>query len=121
MEERMQRFPKVPLDTFVMLVRMVDTKTLTKQYKCILALFMSFLHNRAVGSEHPRDHVHAIKVLAAVIPNDMFWYFNLKTFGTAESAGEANPISARAKFVGNGQKSNLVIHAQSRCVERDKN
>ena len=32
---------------------------------------MSFLHNRAVGSEYPHDRVHAIEVLAAVNPNDV--------------------------------------------------
>jgi hypothetical protein len=47
---------------------MVDTKTLTK-YKCILASFMSFIHNHAAGSEYPCDHVHAIEVLAVVTPN----------------------------------------------------
>jgi hypothetical protein len=67
---------------------MVDTETLTK-YKCILASFMSFLHNCAVGSEYPRDHVHAIEVLTAVTPNDVLRYLNLKTFGTTEPVGDA--------------------------------
>jgi hypothetical protein len=60
---------------------MVDTKTLIK-YKCILALFMLFIHNCAAGHEYPRDHVHAIKVLAAVTPNDVLSDLNMKTFGT---------------------------------------
>ena len=74
---------------------MVETKTLTK-YTCILASFMSFIHNCAAGSEYHCDHVHAIKVLAAVTPNDVLSYLNMKTFGTTEPAGDANPISARA-------------------------
>ena len=88
----------------MILVRMVDTKTLTK-YKCILASFMSFLHNCAVGSEYPRDHVHAIEVLAAVTPNDVLRYLNLKTFGTTEPAGDANPISARASSLAMDKKA----------------
>jgi hypothetical protein len=74
---------------------MVDTKTQTK-YKCILASFMLFNHNCAAGSEYPRDHVHAIEVLAAVTPNDVLSYLNMKTFGTTEPVGDANPILARA-------------------------
>jgi hypothetical protein len=57
---------------------MVDTKTLTK-YKCILASFMLFIHNCAPGKEYACDHVHAIKVLAAVTPNDMLSFMNMKT------------------------------------------
>ena len=83
---------------------MVDTKTLTK-YKCILASFMSFIHNRAAGSEYPRDHVHAIEVLAAVTPNDVLSYLNMKTFGTREPAGDANPISARANSLAMDKKA----------------
>ncbi len=112
----------------MILVRMVDTKTLTK-YKCILASFMSFLHNCAVGSEYPHDHVHAIEVLAAVTPNVVLRYLNLKTFGTTEpedfrdnrTCGRRESYFGMCQFFGNGQKSNLVLHAQSRCVERDKN
>ncbi len=70
---------------------MVDTETLTK-YKCILASFMSFIHNCAAGCEYPCDHVHAIEVLAAVTPNDVMSYLNMKAFGTTELAGDANPI-----------------------------
>jgi hypothetical protein len=66
---------------------------------------MSFLHNCAVGSEYPRDHVHAIEVLAAVTPNDVLRYLNLKTFGTTEPAGDANPISARASSLAMDKKA----------------
>ena len=83
---------------------MVDTKTLTK-YKCILASFMSFTHNRAVGSEYPRDHVHAMEVLAAVTPNDVVKYLNMKAFGTTEPAGDANPTSARANSLAMDKKA----------------
>lgn len=34
------------------IIMVVDAKTLIK-YKCILASFMSFLHDRPVGSEYP--------------------------------------------------------------------
>ena len=61
---------------------MVDTKTLLK-CKCILASFMSFVHNCAVGSEYSH-HVHAMEVLAATTPKEMLRYVNLKTFGTTE-------------------------------------
>ncbi len=80
-------FPKEPLGTFVILVGMVDTKNLSK-YICILASFISFLHNRAVGSEYPCGHVHAI----TISPNDVLRYLNLKAFRTTEPAGDANPI-----------------------------
>ena len=99
------KFRKVPFGSFVILVdRMVDTKTLTK-YKCILASFMSFLHNRPVGGEYHRDHVHAMEVLAAITPNDVLRYMNLKTFGTTEPAGDANPISARANSLAMDKKA----------------
>jgi hypothetical protein len=99
---------------------MVDTKTLTK-YKLILASFMSFLHNCAVRSEYPRDHVHAIEVLAAVSPNDVLRYLNFEDFRDNRTCGRRESYFSTCKFFGNGQKSNLVFHAQSRCVERDKN
>lgn len=99
------KFRKVPFGSFVILVdRMVDTKTLTK-YKCILASFMSFLHNHPVGGEYHRDHVHAMEVLAAITPNDVLRYMNLKTFGTTEPAGDANPISARANSLAMDKKA----------------
>ncbi|KAI2510537.1 hypothetical protein MHU86_3805 [Fragilaria crotonensis] len=83
---------------------MVDTKTLNK-YKCILASFMSFVHNRAVGSEYSRDHVHAMEVLAAITPSDVSRYLNMKAFGTTEPAGDANPISARANSLAMDKKA----------------
>jgi hypothetical protein len=83
---------------------MVDTKTLTK-YKCILASFMLFIHNCAAGSEYPCDHVHAIKVLAAVTLNDVLSYLIMKTFGTTESAGDANQILARANSLAMDKKA----------------
>jgi hypothetical protein len=86
---------------------MVDTKTLIK-YKYILASFMSFIHNHAAGSEYPCDHVHAIAVLAAVTPNDVLGYLNMKTFGTTEPAGDANPILARA--------SSLAMDKKQFCI-----
>jgi hypothetical protein len=99
---------------------MVDTKTLTK-YKCILASFMSFIHNRAAGSEYPRDHVHAIEVLAAVTQNDVVtYYLDMKTFGTTEPAG-CEPNFGTCKLVGDGQKSNFVFHAKLQRVECNKN
>ncbi|KAI2489078.1 hypothetical protein MHU86_25522 [Fragilaria crotonensis] len=82
---------------------MVDTKILNK-YKCILASFMSFVHNRAVGSEYSRDHVHAMEVLAAITPSDVSRYLNMKAFGTTEPAGDANPISARANSLAMDKK-----------------
>jgi hypothetical protein len=87
---------------------MVDTKTLTK-YNCILASLMSFIHNRAAGSEYPRYHVHAIEVLAAVTPNDVLSYLNMKTFGTTEPAGDANPISAGANLLAMDNKAILYF------------
>jgi hypothetical protein len=59
---------------------------------------MLFIYNPAAGSEYP-DHVHAHEVLAAMTPNDVLSYLNMKTFGTTEPAGDANPISARANSV----------------------
>jgi len=87
---------------------MVDTKTLT-QYKYILASFMSFIHNRAAESEYPRDDAHAIEVLAAVTPNDVLSYLNMKTFGTTEPAGDANPISASANLLAMDKKAILYF------------
>ncbi|KAI2490183.1 hypothetical protein MHU86_24405 [Fragilaria crotonensis] len=66
---------------------------------------MSFLHNRPVGGEYHRDHVHAMEVLAAITPNDVLRYMNLKTFGTTEPAGDANPISARANSLAMDKKA----------------
>jgi hypothetical protein len=87
----------------------VDTKTLTK-YKCILASFMSFIHNRAAGSEYPRDDVHAIEVLAAVTPNhDVLSYLNMKMFGTTDPTGDANQISARANSLAMDKKAILYF------------
>jgi hypothetical protein len=62
---------------------------------------MSFIHNRAAGSEYPRDHVHAIEVT----PNDVLSYLNMKTFGTTEPAGDANPILARANALAMDKKA----------------
>jgi len=82
----------------------VDTKTLIK-YKCILASFMSFLHDRPVGSEYPRDHVHSMEVLAAITPNDVVRYMNLKAFGTTEPTRDANPKFARASSLAMDKKA----------------
>ncbi|KAI2511670.1 hypothetical protein MHU86_2736 [Fragilaria crotonensis] len=84
---------------------MVNTKTLNK-YKCIRASFMSFVHNRAVGSEYSCDHVHAMVVLlGAITPKDVSRYLNMKAFGTTEPAGDANPISARANSLAMDKKA----------------
>jgi hypothetical protein len=69
---------------------------------------MLFIHNCAAGSEYPCDHVHAIKVLAAVTPNDVLSYLNMKMFGTTEPAGDANPISARANSLAMDKKA--ILH-----------
>ena len=44
-------------------------------------------------------------MLAAVTPNDVLRYLNLKTFGTTEPAGDANPISARASSLAMDKKA----------------
>ena len=66
---------------------------------------MSFVHNRPVGSEYSRDHVHAMEVLAAITPNDVLRYMNLRTFGTTEPARDANPTSARANTLAMDKKA----------------
>ena len=66
---------------------------------------MSFVHNRAVGSEYSRDHVHAMEVLAAITPSDVSRYLIMKAFGTTEPAGDANPISARANLLAMDKKT----------------
>ena len=68
---------------------MVDTKTLNK-YKCVLASFMSFIHGRSDGDKYARDCVHSMEALAAVTPQDVVRYMNLKTFGTLIPAPDAN-------------------------------
>jgi hypothetical protein len=70
---------------------------------------MSFIHNCAAGSEYPRDHVHAIKVLAAVTPNDVLSYLNMKTFGMTEPAGDANLILACANSLAMDKKAILYF------------
>lgn len=50
---------------------------------------MSFLHDRPFGSEYPRDHVHTMEVLAAITPNDVVRYMNLKAFGMTEPTRDA--------------------------------
>ena len=66
---------------------------------------MSFVHNRPVGSEYSPDHVHAMEVLAAITPNDVLRYMNLRTFGTTEPARDANPTSARANTLAMDKKA----------------
>jgi hypothetical protein len=84
---------------------MVETKMLV-QYKCILALFMSFVHGRPLGGEYDRDHVHSMEVLAAVTPNDVVNYMNLRTsYGTTNPDGDANPTSARAHTIAMDKKA----------------
>ena len=83
---------------------MVDSKTL-KQYKGVLASFMNFVHDRPVGGEYSRDHVHSMEVLAAITPNDVLRYMNLKTFGTTDPPGDANPTSARANTLAVDKKA----------------
>ena len=88
---------------------MVDTKTL-RQYQGILALFMTY------------DHVHSMEVLAAITPNDVLRYMNLKTFGTEDPPGDANPTArCTCKQFGSRQKSNLIFHAESGEVECNEN
>ena len=81
---------------------MVDKKTLLK-FQCILASFMSFVHNCPVGSEYSHDHVRAMAVLAAITHNDVLRYMNLKMFGTTEPAGDVTQLW-HCKHVGDGQK-----------------
>ena len=83
---------------------MVDTKTL-RQYQGILALFMNFAHRRPPGGEYPYDHVHSMEVLAAITPNDVLRYMNLKTFGTEDPPGDANPTGARANSLAVDKKA----------------
>lgn len=83
---------------------MVDTKTL-KQYKAVLASFMNFVHDRPTGGEYSRDHEHSMEVLAAITPNDVLRYMNLKTFGTTDPPGDANPVSARANTLAVDKKA----------------
>jgi hypothetical protein len=46
-----------------------------------------------------------MEVLSAITPNDVLRYMNLKTFGTTEPAGDANPISARANSLAVDKKA----------------
>jgi hypothetical protein len=64
---------------------------------------------RAVGNEHSCDHVDAMQVLAAIAPNDVSSYLNMKTFGTTDPAGDAKPSFGMSKLVGNGQEKQLRI------------
>ena len=110
----MQLFSEVLFCTFVVhfywydktsIHVIVDTKTLNK-CKCILASsFMLFIHTRAAGSESPCDHVHAIEVLAAMTPIDVLRYLNMKSFGTTELEGDANPIWACANLLAMDKKA----------------
>ena len=83
---------------------MVDTKTLNK-YKCVLASFMSFVHGRSDGNKYARDYVHSMEALAAVTPQDVVRYMNLKTFGTLIPAPDANPLSRRGATLGFDKKA----------------
>ena len=58
-----------------------------------------------MGSKYPSENVHTMEVLAAITPNDVLRYMNLKTFGTTEPAGDANPISARANSLAMDKKA----------------
>jgi hypothetical protein len=58
-----------------------------------------------VGGEYSRDHVHSMEVLAAITPMDVLRYMNLKTFGTMDPPGDANPISARANSIAVDKKA----------------
>jgi hypothetical protein len=83
---------------------MVDTKTLNK-YKCVLASFMSFIHGHSDGDKYARDCVHSMEALAAVTPQDVVRYMNLKTFGTLIPAPDANPLSRRGATLGFDKKA----------------
>ena len=96
---------RVP-DTVLLI--MVDSKTL-RQYQCILASFMLFVHNHPVGSEYSPDHVLATEVLAAITPNDVLRYMTLRNFGTTEPARDANPTSARANTLAMDKKQFLFL------------
>ena len=107
---------RVP-DTVLLI--MVDSKTL-RQYQCILASFMSVVHNRPVGREYSPDHVHAMEVLAAITPNDVLRYMNLRTFWDNGACKRRKPNFFTCKHVGDGQKSNFFFYAESRYMEYDK-
>ena len=87
--------------------RMVDTKTLNK-YKCVLALFMLFIHGRSEGIIYARNYVHSVVVLAVVTPQDGVErrYMNLKTYGTMFPAPDANSFSRRGTTLGFDKKAN---------------
>ncbi|KAI2492284.1 hypothetical protein MHU86_22256 [Fragilaria crotonensis] len=83
---------------------MVDTKTLNK-YKCVLASFMSFIHGRSVDNKYDRDYVHSVEALAAVTPQDVVRYMNVKTFGTLFPSPDSNPLSRRGATLGFDKKA----------------
>ena len=84
--------------------RMVDTKTLNK-YKCVLASFMSFIHGCSVDNKYDRDYVHSVEALAAVTPQDVVRYMNVKTFGTLFPSPDSNPLSRRGATLGFDKKA----------------
>ena len=72
----------------------VDESTL-KRYKCVLASFMSFVHNRSAATKYDKNHVFADEVLIVVTPDNVVKYLNLKAFGTMTPAPDANPTESR--------------------------
>ena len=79
-------------------------KTLNK-YKCVLASFMSFIHGRSEGNAYARDFVHSTEALAAVTPQDVVRYMNMKTYGCLLPSPDANPVARRGATLGFDQKA----------------
>jgi hypothetical protein len=87
----------------------VDESTL-KRYKCVLALFMSFVHNRSAATQYDKNHVFADEVLIEVNPDNVVMYLNLKAFGTMTPATpDANPTESRHATIAFDKKQFLSL------------
>ena len=66
----------MPGTHFYILKIMVVNESTLKRYTCVLALFMSFVHNRSTATKYDKNHVFADEVLIVVTPDDVVKYLN---------------------------------------------
>jgi hypothetical protein len=83
----------------------VDPATLKRQYKSVIATFMSFVHGRLPGSRYNPDHDFTDAELTTVTPLDVFRFMMLKAHRAEFPSPDENPIATRHATIAFGKKA----------------
>ena len=57
------------------------------------------------GVDYPKDHQFSRQQLAAVTPDHVVAFFNLKVYGTAQPTEDANPTNGRSNSIAFAKKA----------------